>query len=113
MMGLLSRATNSEKVTSYDEWSINAQAGGNNNEVCEQNHGPIKVMIAPSILKVNLSHLAYFDTHRDRFVVEAAPLLLEQFLPLEPGNACICQAVAGRTIGHEHSASTTLRLRPY
>jgi len=44
---------------------------------------PMKVMVSPSITKVNLSHLAYFDTHRNRFVLEAAPLLLEQFLPLE------------------------------
>jgi hypothetical protein len=35
---------------------------------------PMKAMVSPSILKVNLSHLTYFDTHRDRLVVEAAPL---------------------------------------
>jgi hypothetical protein len=56
---------------------------GEQYEVCEQNDGPMKKMFTPSVPKVNLSHLAYFDTHRDRFVVEAAPLLVEQFLPLQ------------------------------
>jgi hypothetical protein len=48
--------------------------GKNNVKIARKTaRGPMKAMVSPSILKVNLSHLAYFDTHRDRLVVEAAP----------------------------------------
>jgi hypothetical protein len=53
---------------------MNAQAGENNMKSANKTMGPMKVMVSPSILKVNLSHLAHFDTHRNRFVVEAAPV---------------------------------------
>jgi hypothetical protein len=49
--------------------------GKNNVKISRKTaRGPMKAMVSPSILKVNLSHLAYFDTHRDRHVAEAAPL---------------------------------------
>jgi hypothetical protein len=63
MVSLLSRVTNFEKVASYDEGSTNAQAGKNNMKLANKTPtGPMKVMISPSIPKVNLPHLAYFDT---------------------------------------------------
>ena len=43
--------------------------GKNNVKIARKTaRGPMKAMVSPSILKVNLSHLAYFDTHRDRNV---------------------------------------------
>jgi hypothetical protein len=43
--------------------------GKNNVKIARKTaRGPMKAMVSPSILKVNLSHLAYFDTPRDRNV---------------------------------------------
>jgi hypothetical protein len=48
--------------------------GKNNVKIARKTaRGPMREMVSPSILKVNLSRLAYFDTHRDCFAVTPLP----------------------------------------
>jgi hypothetical protein len=90
MMGLLSRVTNSEKVTSYDGGSTNAQAGKNYMKLANETQmGPMKVMISPSIPEVNPFHFADFAEPIATVLGWKLFLLLEQFLP--PGHReCRC-----------------------
>ena len=61
--------------------------------------GPMEVMISLSIPKVNLSHLAYFDTHRDCSVVEDDPAA--RTIPPAEHAECLClPRGTRRTIEH-------------